>query len=93
MGEVKRFADHASSSKCWTPEQCLESALGELRSGEAATVRGVRGEITQIAVSYYVKMPDGSLRSCYYIAGMNHPEHVAMLALSLQKAIEDWQAP
>lgn len=92
MGELKHFADASRDSKHWTPEQCLEAALADLRSGELATVRGEVGRITQLAVHFYVKGSDGRLRPCHYIAGMDNAEYVALLALSQQKAIDDWRS-
>jgi hypothetical protein len=91
-GGVVNFADHSGNSKHWTPKYALETALADLESGELATRDGQQGKVIQLAVHYYVEYPDGRLRPSHYVAGMTSAEYVALLTLSLQKAIDDWRA-
>lgn len=93
MNKIIHIANRLHDSKAWTPEQCLREALTDFATGDiAVSDAGIKGEVKQLAIHYYIEHSDGRLRPCHYVAGMNSAEYVALLTLSLQKAIEDWRA-
>lgn len=91
---VVLFANAAHDNTLWTPEQCAEEFLRDLRSGEAArsATTGEQGAIRQLIISYYIEGADGRIRPAHYIAGMTNAEYVALLTLALHKGIEDWRS-
>jgi hypothetical protein len=92
MGTVVNFADTTRNCKHWSPEQALEEALKDLRSGEMATRNnGEVGKVTQLSIHFYIEGSDGRLLPCHYVSGMSHAEYIALLTLSLQRGIEDWR--
>lgn len=82
MNEIaKRAAEKAGDCKLWSPADALEDTLNEIKGKN----------VTKIIIWYSeAKDEDGQVLH-YSAAGVNRPEHVAMLELAKVMVIEDWR--
>lgn len=80
LGE--RRADNLGNSHGWTPEECVATALADIRAG--------RIKPTRLIIHYIDKQEDGSEAPRYFAAKVTHAEHIAMLQVANLKCMESY---
>ena len=85
MNELnKARAEKAGDSKLWTPQDCVEDLLKELKSG--------RIKPSQIVIHYLEDYDDGYREHGWSISGVTRQEHIALLELAKWRMLELWKA-
>lgn len=80
---VLSLAEFADNAKMFSPLQAAELLLSEIKEGK------VKPE--SLAIHILERNEDGSREHSSIIAGLNYPEHIALLSCALHNTIERWK--
>lgn len=79
---LRRRFDRSDDNTEVTPEELLEVALDDVRSG--------RNPFKSLLILYETPNDDGTFQRGYYAANLDKPNHLSMLEIEKVRLLDDW---